>query len=209
MHSVACSKRQHWFAHYCSIRSLIAAAFIRWLLQHLLIHACIHFQASIPSFAHCFSICVSLCCNVHMHCCSIHSLIAAAFVHCYSLLLQHLFCDASSRWFPRSLIATAWSFSLLQHLFADCCSILSLIGTCVHWFTNIDSLVRWLPQHWFAHYWHAGSTMHVYRDVCRWLQHASCSDSVVVHACACSCTPCLDDRKVAVLQKRWCRQKVD
>ena len=53
---------------------------------------------------------------------------------------------------------------------------------------------------------HAGSTMHVCRDVCRSLQHASCSDSAVVHVCACSCTPCRDDRKVAALQKRWYRQ---
>ena len=106
--SLVCSLLQHWFSHYCSIHSLIAAASIFSLLQHsfaqwrITRYSCrIHFHASSIDSRVC-----SLLQQWLRHCCSIFFLIVAV---SFSSLLQHQF------------------FSLLQHQFSHCCSINSLI----------------------------------------------------------------------------------
>ena len=103
-----------FFSHCCSIKLIIAAAFIRSLLQHA--HWCITRYS----------------CSIHFLMPPARSVITAA---SRFSLLQHSFirsllqrsltnaCIHSQHPFSRLLIAAAPILSLLQHSFAHCCSI--------------------------------------------------------------------------------------
>jgi len=109
-----------FFSHCCSIKLIIAAAFIRSLLQHA--HWCITRYS----------------CSIHFLMPPARLLIAAAASR-FSLL-QHSFirsllqrslthaCIHSQHRFSRLLITAALILSLLQHSFAHCCSIDFLIA---------------------------------------------------------------------------------
>ena len=193
-----------FFSHCCSIKLIIAAAFIRSLLQHA--HWCItryscsiHFlmppaRLLIAAAASRFSL---------LQHSFIHSFIAAALInqclHSFpASILSFAHCCSTDSLIPAasfSLIAVVLSWSLLQHSFAHCCSMLIgalLVTPAAFIFWCLQHVRSLLQQHHFSHCWSIHSFIAA-AFICSLthyslLLHHSFSDASSIDSCSHYCS---------------------